>query len=144
MPNKILLVEDSPDDQMFIVKALKDQGVGNEIKVVSDGQEALDYLFAQGAYAQRDLRDSPTVTLLDLHLPKVEGLEVLQRLRADERTKRLPIVILTSSNGERDRMKGYDLGANSYVKKPVEIEAFTRAVKELKLYWLLINEPPPS
>jgi len=122
--------------------SLKDNGIANEITVARDGQEALDYMFGSGPYAGRDVADMPTVILLDLHLPKVEGLEVLRQVRADGRTRRQPVVILTSSDEDKDRLASYDLGANSYVRKPVEFEEFSRSIRELKLYWLVINEPP--
>ncbi len=144
MENKsILLVEDSPDDQALTLRALKKGGIANEVVVVRDGAEALDYLFATGTYAARDTSVMPTVILLDLKLPKVDGLEVLRRLRADSRTKILPVVILTSSNEEQDLIAGYGLGANSYVRKPVDFVQFTEAVQHLGLYWLLINEALP-
>ncbi|MBI3566280.1 MAG: response regulator [Elusimicrobia bacterium] len=139
---KILLVEDDPDDEMLISMSLQRSNIANELAVARDGQEALDYLFAQGAHAGRDLADSPAVVLLDLHLPKVDGLEVLRRIRADPRTRTQPVVVLTSSDEQRDRLKSYDLGVNSYVCKPVEFDQFSGAVKSLGLYWLLLNKPP--
>lgn len=138
---KILLVEDTPDDEKLILMSLKKSNIGNEIAVVRDGQEALDYLFAAGAYAGRDGQEMPAVVLLDLKLPKVDGLEVLERIRADRRTKLLPVVILTSSDEERDRVDSYNLGANSYVRKPVDFGEFAEAVKKLGLYWLILNRP---
>jgi CheY-like chemotaxis protein len=140
----ILLVEDNPDDVDLTLRALKKGNILNEVVVARDGIEALDYLFGTGAYAGRDLTSMPTVILLDLKLPKIDGLEVLQRLRADERTKFLPVVILTSSKEEQDLVNGYKLGANSYIRKPVDFLQFTEAVRQLKLYWLLLNEPPPE
>ena len=140
----ILLVEDNADDVDLTLRALKKYGIRNEIVVARDGQEALDWLFCAGVHEGRDPKDAPTVVLLDLKLPKIDGLEVLQRVRADERTKLLPVVIITSSNEERDRLAGYELGANSYVQKPVEFEGFTEAVRQLGLYWLLLNERPPE
>lgn len=134
----ILLVEDNPDDERLILRVLQKSNISNEVVAARDGQEALDYLF--GSKGERLV---PTVILLDLHLPKVEGLEVLQRIRADPRTKRLPVVVLTSSDEEGDRVRSYDLGANSYVCKPVDFNAFAAAVKELGLYWLLLNRPCP-
>lgn len=122
--------------------SLQRSNIANELAVARDGQEALDYLFAQGAHAGRDLADSPAVVLLDLHLPKVDGLEVLRRIRADPRTRTQPVVVLTSSDEQRDRLKSYDLGVNSYVCKPVEFDQFSGAVKSLGLYWLLLNKPP--
>jgi CheY-like chemotaxis protein len=140
----ILLVEDNPDDEALTRRAFEKHHVGNELVVVRDGAEALDYLFATGQYADRDPTRQPQVVLLDLKLPKIDGLEVLRRLRADDRTKMLPIVILTSSNEERDLVSGYSLGANSYVRKPVDFSDFTEAARQLGLYWLLLNEPPPQ
>ena len=139
----ILLVEDNPDDEALTLRALKKNNITNEVVVVRDGAEALDYFFGSGKFAGRDTSETPQVTLLDLKLPKVDGLEVLRRLRADPRTKLVPIVILTSSNEEQDRLKGYGLGANSYVRKPVDFDQFMEAVRQLGLYWLLLNERPP-
>jgi CheY-like chemotaxis protein len=139
----ILLVEDNPDDVDLTLRALKKANVLNEVVVVRDGVEALDYLFGTGSYEGRDLRIMPTVVLLDLKLPKIDGLEVLRRLRADERTKFLPVVILTSSKEEQDMLNSYKLAANSYVRKPIDFVQFTEAVHQLELYWLLLNEPPP-
>lgn len=139
----ILLVEDNPDDEALTLRALKKNNISNDVVVARDGVEALDYLFGTGAHQGRDPRILPQITLLDLKLPKVDGLEVLRRLRADPRTKLLPVVILTSSNEEQDRLKGYGLGANSYVRKPVDFAQFTEAVRQLGLYWLLLNEAPP-
>ncbi len=141
--NVILLVEDNPDDEALTVRALKKNKILNEVVVARDGVQALDYLFGQGSYAGRDTTETPQVVLLDLKLPKLDGLEVLRRLRADDRTKLLPVVILTSSNEERDRVRGYGLGANSYVRKPVDFDAFVTAAAQLGLYWLVLNEPPP-
>ena len=144
MDNKmILLVEDNPDDEALTLRALKKHNIGNKVFVVRDGAEALEFLFCTGAYADRDPNDIPQVTLLDLKLPKVDGLEVLRRLRADNRTRLLPIVILTSSNEERDLIEGYKNGANSYVRKPVDFNEFLEAVRELGLYWLVLNHAPP-
>ena len=142
-PPVILLVEDNPDDEALTLRALKRANVGNQIIVARDGVEALDYLMGTGTHAGRDTRDLPQVVLLDLKLPRIDGLEVLRRIRADERTRLLPVVILTSSNEERDRMEGYALGANSYVRKPVDFTEFVDAVRQLGLYWLLLNQPPP-
>ena len=140
----ILLVEDNPDDELLALRALRKNGVLSEVVVARDGVEALDYLFATGEYAGRDTSVMPQLILLDLKLPKIDGLEVLRRLRADERSRLLPVVILTSSREQQDMLKGYGLGANSYVRKPVNFEQFVRAVEQLKLYWLILNESPPS
>ncbi len=136
----ILLVEDQPDDELLTIRALKKNNIKNEVRVVRDGAEALDYLFGRGAYEQRDL---PQVILLDLKLPKVDGLEVLRQVRADARTRRLPVIVLTSSKEERDVVDSYNLGANSYVRKPVDFEQFSEAVRQLGLYWFVLNELPP-
>ena len=144
MENKmILLVEDNADDEALTLRALKKNNIGNKVFIVRDGAEALDFLFCAGIYADRDPREMPQVTLLDLKLPKVDGLEVLRRLRADERTHLLPIVILTSSNEEKDVVAGYQLGANSYVRKPVDFIEFLEAARQLGLYWLVLNNMPP-
>ena len=140
----ILLVEDNPDDEMLTLRALKKNNIVNEVIVVRDGAEALEYLFGTGQYVKRDLSIMPAVILLDLKLPKVDGLEVLRRMRADDRTRRLPVVILTSSKEEQDIVSSYDRGANSYVHKPVDFDKFTQAVGQLGLYWLLLNELPPK
>ncbi|MBM4325220.1 MAG: response regulator [Deltaproteobacteria bacterium] len=140
----ILLVEDNPDDEALTLRALKKNNILNEVIVARDGAEALDYLFGTGKYAGRDLNNMPQVILLDLKLPKIDGMEVLRRIRADERTKLLPVVILTSSKEERDLINGYKLGANSYIRKPVDFDQFREAIKQLKLYWLVLNEPPPN
>ena len=139
----ILLVEDNPDDELLTLRAFKKNNILNEVVVTRDGVEALDYLFGTGAYAGRDLREMPQVILLDLKLPKMDGLEVLRRLRADERTKLVPVVILTSSREDQDMIAGYSLGANSYVRKPVDFMQFAEAVRQLGLYWLVLNEAPP-
>lgn len=138
----ILLVEDNPDDVELTRRALDESKVANKLVVVRDGVEALQYLFREDAYAGRDAADLPEVVLLDLKLPKIDGLEVLRRIRADERTRILPVVVLTSSNAERDIVESYALGANSYIRKPVEFERFVEATKTLGLYWLVLNEPP--
>lgn len=140
----ILLVEDNLDDAALTVRAFEKSNVLNRVVVVRDGAEALDYLFATGSYAERGPRAPPTVILLDLNLPKVGGLEVLRRLRGDERTRRIPVVVLTSSNEEEDILSSYDLGANSFVRKPVDFSRFVVAAQQLGLYWLVTNEPPPS
>ncbi len=140
----ILLVEDNPDDEALTLRALRKNNIRNEVVVAHDGVEAIDYLFATGTFAGRNADDLPQVVLLDLKLPKLDGLSVLRRLRADQRTKTLPIVILTSSNEEQDRLVGYDLGANSYVRKPVDFNQFIEAIRQLGLYWLILNEPVPA
>ena len=140
----ILLVEDNPDDEALTLRALKKNNIKNEVAIVRDGVEALDYLFGSGQYAGRDVKDVPQVVLLDLKLPKLDGLEVLRRVRADARTRRLPIVVLTSSKEEQDIVASYDLGANSYVRKPVDFTQFAESVRQLGLYWLVLNEAPPS
>ena len=139
----ILLVEDNPDDEMLTLRALKKNNIGNKLAVVRDGAEALEFIFCTGAYANRDRNDKPQVILLDINLPKVDGLEVLRRIRADENTRLLPVVILTSSREEQDMINGYRLGANSYVRKPVDFNEFIEAVRQLGLYWLVLNEAPP-
>ena len=144
MENKlILLVEDNPDDEALTLRALKKNNIANQVVVARDGVEALDYLFGTGAHAGRDMNVMPQVILLDLKLPKIDGFEVLRRLRADERTKFLPVVILTTSNEEKDRLNGYGLGANSFVRKPVEFGQFIEGVRQLGLYWLILNEAAP-
>lgn len=140
----ILLVEDNPDDVDLTLRAFRKANIANEVVVVRDGAEALAYLFAEGEFAGRDASDQPAVVLLDLKLPKVDGLEVLRRMREDERTRLLRVVILTSSREEQDLAQGYTLGANSYVRKPVDFGQFTEAVRQLGLYWLVLNEPPPG
>ena len=139
----ILLVEDHDDDVELTLRAFSQSNIANEIVVVRDGEEALDYLFTSGPYADRDPSLTPSVVLLDLKLPKVSGLDVLRRMRADARTRRLPVVVLTSSNEERDVIASYDLGANSFVRKPVDFAQFIEAAHHLGLYWLVLNEPFP-
>lgn len=139
----ILLVEDNPDDVALTLRAFKRSHIGNEIVVASDGVEALDYLFGRGRFAERDTSHQPAVVLLDLKLPRLDGLEVLQALRADPRTALQPVVILTSSNEEQDMIASYQLGANSYVRKPVDFDQFIEAARKLGLYWLLLNQAPP-
>ena len=140
----ILLVEDNPDDEALTLRALKKNKIGNEVVVAHDGVEALDFFFATGAHADRDPRSMPAITLLDLKLPKIDGLEVLRRLRDNDHTKLLPVVILTSSKEEQDLIDGYKLGANSYIRKPVDFDQFVEAVRQLGLYWLVLNERPPD
>lgn len=139
----ILLVEDNPDDEELTRLALQENNIGNQVVVAHDGVEALDYLFATGPYAGRDPSALPELILLDLKLPKIDGLEVLRRLRSYNRTKLLPVVILTSSKEEQDLVACYSLGANSYVRKPVDFAQFTEAVRQLGLYWLVLNQSPP-
>ena len=139
---EISLVEDNPNDVELTLRALKKHNLTNKVHVVKDGAEALDYIFAKGAYAQRDINYNPKVILLDLKLPKVDGLEVLRRIKSDERTKMIPVVVLTSSKEERDLVESYRLGANSYIIKPVDFDKFMHSVSEMGLYWLLLNQPP--
>jgi CheY-like chemotaxis protein len=140
----ILLVEDNPDDEALAIRALKRHHIGNEIVVAHDGVEALEYLFGTGMYAGRDTNNKPSVVLLDLKLPRVDGLEVLRRLREDSRTKFLPVVVLTTSSEEGDLINSYSLGCNSYIRKPVDFVQFSEAIRQLGMYWLLMNEPPPA
>lgn len=140
----ILLVEDNPDDEILTIDALSANKVGNEVVVARNGVEALDYMFGTGGYEGRNVNDLPSIVLLDLKLPKIDGLEVLRRIRSDDRTALQPVVILTSSNEEEDRIKGYSLGANSYVRKPVDFDEFIQATGQLGLYWLLLNQPAPA
>lgn len=139
----ILLVEDNPDDEEFTLRALRKANLTNQITIVRDGNEAIEYLFATGAYADRDPSVLPTVILLDLKLPKLSGIEVLQRIRASPATQFIPVVVLTSSSEEEDKLRSYASGANSYVRKPVEFAAFAHAVASLGIYWMMLNEPPP-
>ena len=138
---EILLVEDNQNDAELTLRALRKKHLANKIHVVMDGAEALEYIFATGNYANRRIEDQPKVILLDLKLPKVDGLEILRRVKSDERTKMIPVVVLTSSKEEKDLVESYRLGVNSYIIKPVEFEGFTNAVSELGLYWLLLNQP---
>lgn len=140
----ILLVEDNPNDEALTLRALQKNNIKNTVVVVRDGAEALDWLFARGAYAGRDATVMPQVVLLDLKLPKLSGIEVLSAVREDPRTKRLPVVLLTSSREEQDVMAGYDKGANSYVRKPVDFADFAEAIRQLGLYWLVLNETAPA
>ena len=140
----ILLVEDNPDDELLTLRALKKNKILNEVVVVRDGAEALDFLFKTGKFLDQDEKNVPEIILLDLKLPKVDGLEVLRRVREDIRTKLLPVVILTSSKEEQDVVDSYNLGANSYIRKPVDFSQFSDAVRQLGLYWLVLNVGPPS
>jgi two-component system response regulator len=140
----ILLVEDNPDDVELTLRAFKKNNISNNIIVAKDGVEALDYLFGKGIYAGRDVKDMPIVTLLDLKLPKIDGMEVLKTIRQNDLTKLLPVIILTSSAQEIDLVNGYKMGANSYVRKPVDFNKFVEAIKSLGLFWLVWNEPPPA
>ncbi len=140
----ILLVEDNPDDELLTLRALKKNNLSENITVVRDGVEALDYLFGTGAYADRDTAQMPTVILLDLQLPKVNGLQVLQKMRENEQTRYLPVVILTTSKEEQDMVSSYSLGANSFIRKPVDFDKFINAIEQLGQYWLVLNEPPPK
>lgn len=139
----ILLVEDNPDDEALTLRALRKNNISNRVVVAHDGVEALDYLFGTGIHAGRDTLDQPQVVLLDLKLPKLNGLDVLQRMRTDPRTRLQPVVILTTSNEDQDILSSYELGANSYIRKPVDFEQFMEAVRQLGLYWLVLNMPPP-
>jgi len=139
-----MLIEDNPDDELLTRRALKKNNICNEVVVARDGVEALDYLFGTGAHEGRDLGEMPQVVLLDLKLPKVDGLEVLRRVRADDRTRLLPVVILTSSREQQDLVDGYGYGANSYIRKPVDFAQFVEAVRQLGLYWLILNETPQA
>jgi len=139
---EILLVEDNPTDIELTLRALKKRNLANKVHVVKDGAEALEFIFGTGTYAERDINHIPKVILLDLKLPKVDGLEVLRRVKSDERTKVIPVVILTSSKEERDMVESYKLGANSYITKPVDFDKFAQTVSEMGFYWLLVNQPP--
>ena len=140
----ILLIEDNPDDVELTLHAFQKNNMANDIVVAGDGAEGLDYLFGTGKYAGRDAEESPALILLDLQLPKIGGLEVLRRVREDERTKRIPVVILTTSDEEEDIVNGYNGGANSYLRKPVDFGEFMNAVKQLEMYWMVLNTPPPK
>ena len=140
----ILLIEDNPDDVELTLHAFQKNNMANDVVVASDGAEGLDYLFGTGKYAGRDAEESPALILLDLQLPKIGGLEVLRRVREDERTKRIPVVILTTSDEEEDIVNGYNGGANSYLRKPVDFTEFMNSVKQLEMYWLVLNTPPPK
>jgi len=143
-PKTILLVEDNPSDIELAKRALGKSHVANELVVAEDGQEALDYLFGVHKYAGRNVTQLPALVLLDLKLPKVDGLEVLQRIRADQQTRRQPVVVLTSSKEEQDLAASYDLGVNSYIRKPIDFAQLAQAIQQLGLYWLVLNEPPPN
>jgi two-component system response regulator len=140
----ILLVEDNKDDEALSLRAFQRNKIRNPVVCVRDGQEALDWLFGEGAHAARNVAELPAVILLDLKLPKVDGLEVLRRIRGNATTRLTPVVILTSSREDRDRLEGYSLGANSFIQKPVDFEQFVEAIRQLGLYWLVLNEPPPA
>ncbi len=140
----ILLIEDNEDDVKLTQMAFKENNIKNELVIIYDGAEALDYIFCKGAYSDRDINNIPVLILLDIKLPKVDGIEVLRKIRANKRTKLIPVVILTSSNEEKDIINGYSLGCNSYVRKPVNFNDFSTAMKHLGLYWLVINEKPPK
>jgi two-component system, response regulator len=139
----ILLVEDNPDDETLTLRAFRKNNMGNRIVVVRDGEEALNFLFRKGEYAEHSPQEFPEIILLDLKLPKIDGLGVLQQIRANPRTRLLPVIILTSSKEEQDLIEGYSQGANSFVRKPVDFNQFLEAVRQLGLYWLVLNEPPP-
>jgi two-component system response regulator len=137
---EILLVEDNPDDVELIMRSLKKHNLGNNVQIINDGAEALEYIFAAGRYADRDMNSHPRVILLDLMLPKVNGIEILRRVRNDERTKRIPVVVLTSSDEDRDMMDSYNLGVNSFITKPLEFNAFMKVIAELGFYWVILNK----
>lgn len=143
-PRLLVLIEDNPNDELLTVRALRRNNITNPLVILRDGAQALEYLFGAGAYAGRNVRETPAVILLDLKLPKIDGLEVLQHLRADPRTRPIPVVVLTSSLEEQDIRESYALGANSYLRKPVEFEGLVQAVQQLGQYWLVLNEPPPA
>ena len=138
----IILVEDNPADVELTIDALKENNMANRVKVLKDGQEAIDYIFRQGAYQDCGICDRPSLILLDLNLPKIDGLEILRRIRSNERTKSIPVVVLTSSAMDKDRIESYHLGVNSYIKKPVEFENFARTIAEIGMYWVVLNKPP--
>jgi len=143
MENKmILLVEDNADEELFVLRALKKNGIANRVSVVRDGEEALDFLFCANAHAERDPNDMPQLVLLDIKLPKIDGLEVLRRIRAEKRTSLVPVVMLTSSKEPEDRVKAYQAGANSYIRKPIDFSEFIESVGLLGMYWLMLNIGP--
>jgi len=144
MHNIILLVEDNPNDELLTLRAFKKNNIMNEIVVARDGQEALDYLFCEGDFSGRDKNICPQVILLDINLPKLDGLEVLRQLRAYEHTSLIPVVVMTTSDEQQDLITSYQLGANSYIRKPIEFDNFMDAVRQLGMYWLVLNEPPPA
>ena len=144
MEKTIMLVEDNPDDEELTLRALRKASIANNVFVARDGQEALDFLFGTGQHAGREPQTMPAVVLLDLKLPKLDGIDVLQRMRADPRTRLVPVVVLTSSSEDEDMLRSYQSGANSYVRKPIEFSEFAHAVTQLGMYWMLINQTPPS
>lgn len=139
---EILLIEDSPEDLELTIRSLRKANFGNHIAIARDGEEALDFVFCRGSHAGRSIEDTPRLIMLDLKLPKIDGLEVLRRIKGDERTRTIPVVVLTSSKEHSDLIRSYDLGVNSYIVKPVNFDGFSEAVRQLGMYWLLLNQPP--